>query len=96
MLGEGIVKNLIDEMLERMRELESTKSPHLVHGFSLMKIAAIGERAKHGVPVREMYGSTRKLPTFEDLMFVPAMIDVLMNPSGQYRGGDRQKYKQAR
>jgi len=82
LLGEGIVKNLIDEMLERMRELESTKSPHLVHGFSLMKIAAIGERAKHGVPVREMYGSTRKLPTFEDLMFVPAMIDVLpVNPS---------------
>ncbi len=82
MLGEGIVKNIIDEMFERMRELETTKSPHLVHGFSLMKIAAIGERAKHGVPVREMYGSIRKLPTFEDLMFVPAMIDVLpVNPN---------------
>jgi len=77
LLGEGIVKNLIDDMLERMRELESTKSPHLVHGFSLLKLAAIGERAKHGVPVIEMYGSTRKLPTFEDLMFVPAMIDTL-------------------
>lgn len=82
MLGEGIVKNIIDEMLERMRELETTKSPNLVHGFSLLKIAAIGERAKHGVPVREMYGSTRKLPTFEELMFVPAMIDVLpVNPN---------------
>ncbi len=77
MLGEGIVKNIIDEMLERMRELETTKSPNLVHGFSMLKIAAIAERAKHGVPVREMYGSTRKLPTFEELMFVPAMIDVL-------------------
>lgn len=77
MLGEGVVKNIIDEMLERMRELETIKSPNLVHGFSLLKIAAIGERAKHGLPVREMYGSTRKLPTFEDLMFVPAMIDVL-------------------
>jgi len=77
LLGEGIVKNIIDEMLERMRELETTKSPNLVHGFSMLKIAAIAERAKHGVPVREMYGSTRKLPTFEELMFVPAMIDVL-------------------
>lgn len=77
MLGEGIVQNLIDEMLERMRELETTKSPHLVHGFSLLKIAAIAERAKHGVPVREAYGSTRRLPTFEDLRFIPAMISTL-------------------
>ena len=77
MFGEGVLKGIIAEGLERMREIESIKGPHNVFGYSLMKIGEIGERAKHGVPVVELYGSTRKLPTFEELMFLPAMIDKL-------------------
>ncbi len=77
MLGEGVIQNIIAEGLERMREIESIKGPHNVFGYSLLKIAEIGERAKHGVPVQELYGSTRRLPTFEELMFIPAMIDKL-------------------
>lgn len=77
MLGEGIVKNIIGSTLERMRELESVKNPMVVHGYSTLKVAQIGERAKHGVPVVESYGSTRSIPGFEDLFFLPAMIDKL-------------------
>lgn len=75
MIGEELIQGAIDKLLDRMREVETIKGPHIVHGFSLMKIAAIGERAKHGMPVMEPYGSTRKIPTFEDLFFLPAMID---------------------
>lgn len=77
MLGEGLMKDLMGAFLERMREVESVKGPYLVNGFSLLKIGAIGERAKHGLPVIEPYGTTRKLPTFEDLLFLPAMIATL-------------------
>jgi len=75
MIGEELIQSVIDKLLDRMREIETIKGPHMVHGFSLTKIGAIGERAKHGMPVIEPYGSTRKLPTFEDLFFLPAMID---------------------
>jgi hypothetical protein len=77
MLGEGMIKDLTATFLERMRELESIKGPYAVNGFSLLKIAAIGERAKHGVPLMEPYGTTRKLPSFEELFFIPAMINML-------------------
>ncbi|GAB6171042.1 FMN-binding glutamate synthase family protein [Paradesulfitobacterium aromaticivorans] len=77
MLGEGLLKDLMGAFLERMREVESVKGPYVVHGFSMLKIGAIGERAKHGLPVMEPYGSSRKLPTFEDLFFLPAMIATL-------------------
>lgn len=75
MIGENMIQNLIENFLERMREMESIKNPAVVHGFNLLKIGAIGERAKHGLPVMEAYGSSRKIPTFEDLFFIPAMID---------------------
>lgn len=75
MIGEELIQGTIDKLLDRMREVESIKGPQVVHGFSILKIAAIGERAKHGMPVMEPYGSTRKIPTFEDLFFLPAMID---------------------
>ena len=38
MLGEGIVRNIIDEMLERMRELETTKVPIWFMVFRCLKL----------------------------------------------------------
>lgn len=74
MIGEELAKKVIESILERMREIESVKAPNMVHGFDLLKIAAIGERAEHGVPVNEVYGTSTKFPYFEELRFVPAMI----------------------
>ena len=45
MIGEELAKKVIESILERMREIESVKAPNMVHGFDLLKIAAIGERA---------------------------------------------------
>lgn len=75
MLGEGIVKSTIDKLLERMREMETFKGPPVVHGFSMLRLAGIGERAKHGLPLMEAYGSSRTLLGMDDLMFIPAQID---------------------
>lgn len=74
MIGEELAQKIIEMILERMREIESIKAPNIVHGFDLMKIGAIGERAEHGVPVTEPYGTTTKFPYLEQLRFVPAMI----------------------
>lgn len=75
LLGEGIVKNVVDMLLERMREMETFKGPPVVHGFSMLRLAGIGERAKHGRPLMEAYGSSRTLLGMDDLMFIPAQID---------------------
>lgn len=77
MFGESVIKELVQAFLEKLREVESIKGPYVVHGYNMLKIAAIGERAKHGLPVMEPYGSSRKLPTFEELTFLPAMISRL-------------------
>ena len=72
LLGEGLIQELIGSFLERMREMESIKGPYAVNGFSLLKIGAIGERTKHGMPLIEPYGTTRKLPSFEELFLYPS------------------------
>lgn len=64
----------MEMFLERMREIESVKAPNMTYGFDLLKIGAIGERAEHGVPVTEIYGTSIKFPYFDELRFVPAMI----------------------
>ncbi len=74
MILDGIVNEIIEAMLNRMRELETIKAPPMVHGFTWLRIAGIGERAKHGKPLIEPYGSTRKLLGFDDLMFMPAQV----------------------
>lgn len=74
MIGEELAQKIIEMILERMREIESVKAPNMIHGFDLMKIGAIGERAEHGVPVTEIYGTSTKFPYLEQLRFVPAMI----------------------
>jgi glutamate synthase domain-containing protein 2 len=74
MIGEELAQKIIEMLLERMREIESVKAPNMIHGFDLMKIGAIGERAEHGVPVTEIYGTSTKFPYLEQLRFVPAMI----------------------
>ena len=75
MIGETIIQSLTEKLLERMREVETIKGPQNVHGYSLLRLAAIAERAKHGMPVIEPYGSSRAFMGLDDLMFLPAMID---------------------
>lgn len=74
MIGEELAQKIMEMFLERMREIETIKAPNMIHGFDLMKIGAIGERAEHGVPVTEPYGTSTKFPYFDQLRFVPAMI----------------------
>lgn len=76
MIGESLIQEFIEKILERMREVETIKGPHNVHGYSLLRLAAIAERAKHGTPVIEPYGSSRAFMTLDDLVFLPAMIDT--------------------
>lgn len=75
MIMDGIIKDVVGSLLERMRELETIKGPPMVHGFNWLRIAGLGERAKHGKPLTEAYGSSRSLLGFDDLMFIPAQID---------------------
>ncbi len=75
MIGETIIQSLTESLIERMREVETIKGPQNVHGYSLLRLAAIAERAKHGMPVIEPYGSSRAFMGLDDLMFLPAMID---------------------
>jgi len=76
MIGEALIQGLIEKLLERMREVETIKGPQNVHGYSLLRLAAIAERAKHGKPVMEPYGSSREFMGLDDLVFLPAMIDT--------------------
>lgn len=76
MIGEALIQGLIEKLLERMREVETIKGPQNVHGYSLLRLVAIAERAKHGKPVMEPYGSSREFMGLDDLVFLPAMIDT--------------------
>ncbi len=71
---EEVAQKIIEMFLERMREIETIKAPNTVHGYDLMKIGAIGERAEHGAPVTEIYGTSIRFPYLDQLRFVPAMI----------------------
>lgn len=75
MIGETIVQSLTEKILERMREVETIKGPQNVYGYTLLRLAAIAERAKHGMPVIEPYGSSRAFMGLDDVVFLPAMID---------------------
>lgn len=76
MIGETLIQDFIEKLLERIREVETMKSPLNVHGYTPLRVAAIAERAKHGTPTIEPYGSSRAFMGLDDLVFVPAMIDT--------------------
>ena len=75
MLMDRLIQSVLERLMNRMREIETVKGPHLVYGYSLQRIAQIAERAKHGTPVTEPYGSSREVLTLDSLFFLPAMVD---------------------
>ncbi len=71
---EGLVKQAVDEVLDRLSKMQSVKQLFMVDGFSLLRMGAIGERARTGQPLSEPYGSTRRFLDFNELMFLPVQL----------------------
>src|SRR5690606_719876 len=55
-------------------KMQSAKHLFMVDGFSLLRMGAIGERARTGQPLSEPYGSTRRFLDFNELMFLPVQL----------------------
>jgi glutamate synthase domain-containing protein 2 len=73
-LFDCIVQRTIDEVFDRLSKMQAAKRLFMVDGFSLLRMGAIGERARTGQPVSEPYGTTRQFSGFDDLMFLPAQL----------------------
>ena len=73
-LFEGLVKQAVDEVLDRLAKMQHVKQLFMVDGFSLLRMGAIGERARTGLPLSEPYGSTRRFLDFNELMFLPVQL----------------------
>lgn len=71
---EGLVKQAVDEIFDRLSKMQSIKQLFMVDGFSLLRMGAIGERARTGQPLAEPYGSTRRFLDFNELMFLPVQL----------------------
>ncbi len=71
---EGLVKQAVDEVLDRLAKMQHVKQLFMVDGFSLLRMGAIGERARTGLPLSEPYGSTRRFLDFNELMFLPVQL----------------------
>lgn len=71
---EGLVKNAVDEIFDRLSKMQHIKQLFMVDGFSLLRMGAIGERARTGKPLAEPYGSTRRMLDFNELMFLPVQL----------------------
>jgi len=71
---EGMIKQAIDEILDRLSKMQMVKQLFMVDGFSLLRMGAIGERARTGQPLSEPYGSTRRFLDFNELMFLPVQL----------------------
>lgn len=71
---QGLVRQAIDEVFDRLSKMQSAKHLFMVDGFTLLRMGAIGERARTGKPLSEPYGSTRRFLDFNELMFLPAQL----------------------
>lgn len=71
---DGLIKQAIDEIFDRLATMQSAKQLFMVDGFSLLRMGAIGERARTGLPLSEPYGSTRRFLDFNELMFLPVQL----------------------
>ncbi|OUN01578.1 MAG: hypothetical protein BAA04_01065 [Firmicutes bacterium ZCTH02-B6] len=71
---EGLIKQAVDEVFDRLSKMQSVKQLFMVDGFSLLRMGAIGERARTGQPLSEPYGSTRRFLDFNELMFLPVQL----------------------
>src|SRR5690606_1334627 len=71
---EGLVRQALDELFDRIAKMQSAKHLFMVDGFSLLRMVAIGERASTGQPLSEPYGSTRRFLDFNELMFLPVQL----------------------
>jgi len=71
---EGLVRQALDELFDRIAKMQSAKHLFMVDGFSLLRMGAIGERARTGQPLSEPYGSTRRFLDFNELMFLPVQL----------------------
>lgn len=71
---DKIREELMEDILGRLATMSRIKALPLVDNYSWLKMGAIGERARHGKPVLEPYGSTRNFKNFQELMFIPAQM----------------------
>ncbi|HEY8416748.1 MAG TPA: FMN-binding glutamate synthase family protein [Limnochordales bacterium] len=71
---EGLIRQAVDEILDRLSKMQMVKQLFMVDGFSLLRMGAIGERARTGQPLSEPYGSTRRFLNFNELMFLPVQL----------------------
>ncbi|MFS8535622.1 MAG: FMN-binding glutamate synthase family protein [Limnochordales bacterium] len=71
---EGLIKQAVDEVFDRLSKMQSVKHLFMVDGFSFLRMGAIGERARTGQPLSEPYGSTRRFLDFNELMFLPVQL----------------------
>lgn len=71
---DGLIKQAVDEILDRLSTMQSAKHLFMVDGFPLLRMGAIGERARTGRPLSEPYGSTRRFRDFTELTFLPAQL----------------------
>lgn len=80
---DGLIKQAVDEIFGRLSSMQSVKHLFMVDGFTLLRMGAIGERARTGEPLSEPYGATRRFPDFNELMFLPAQLSRF--PLDDYR-----------
>lgn len=71
---DGLIKQAVDEIFDRLSTMQSVKHLFMVDGFTWLRMGGIGQRARTGKPLSEPYGSTRRMPDFNDLMFLPAQL----------------------
>lgn len=71
---DGLIKQAVDEIFDRLSTMQSVKQLFMVDGFTLLRMGAIGERARSGQPLSEPYGSTRRFMDFNELMFLPVQL----------------------
>lgn len=71
---DGLIKQAVDEILDRLSTMQSAKHLFMVDGFPLLRMGAIGQRARTGRALSEPYGSTRRFLDFSELTFLPAQL----------------------
>lgn len=71
---DGLIKQAVDEIFTRLSTMQNVKHLFMVDGFTLLRMGAIGERARTGKPLSEPYGATRGFVGFDELMFLPAQL----------------------
>ncbi len=70
----GLKEEMVGKILESLSKRQKTKALNFVDNWDLLKIAAVGERARTGQPLSEPWGSTMDFPSFRGLVFLPAHL----------------------